>query len=210
MSTARILDTITEWPQDPIFAEGWHLKFPQDKPCPYKNCYRGFGGVWQVKMFIGGEQRVVGESFNALRAVRFADMALLHFAKYRVRRNRPVIDSDLNFSLLTAKRDTAEVPAATAMLKAWEDSLLKSGLIAAKAETKLIDARTAQQVRRDVRLHFRQYRIDCARAAELVGFYPEAKVSVEMVADLLAQLETLNESIDAALVRDSATTPATP
>jgi hypothetical protein len=202
MSNARLLDRITEWPSDPAFSDTWNDAFDKTKPCPYHNCYRGFGGIWQVKLFLGGEQRIIGESYDRLRAVRFADMCLVRFAKYRTRRNRPLTDDDVNFSLRTANSDLAGCPAATEIINNFEKWLLLKGLIAEARADAQTDRRTPQQVNRDLRLHFRKLRSDYARTAERASFYPGAQVALDMVADYMDKLEKLNETLFDALYKD--------
>jgi hypothetical protein len=161
------------------------------------NCYCGFGGIWQVKLYVGGEQRIVGETFDCLRAVRFADMALVFFAKYRKRRARPMLDSDLNFSVATANRDLSSVPKAAQILVSLETELLAKGLIGESVKP-YEDNRTAAQVCRDLRVFFHQYKQSVLRAQAVVGprGNPSSDVAFEMARASLETLDKLNESFD--------------
>jgi hypothetical protein len=166
----------------------------------FRNCYLGLGFIWQVKMYLGGEQRIVGETFHCFRAVRFADMALLHFAKYRKRRARATVDSDLNFSVASAQRDLDAVPAAKQILVSLETGLQARGLLPTDpALVEHVDKRDCAQVCRDLRLFFRQYRLTVSRATTLVGSHPEAQITLAMMSDNMTQLETLNRSLDKTL-----------
>lgn len=189
---------IKDWPTNhPAFQGEWWLRgFDNTRPCPYKNCYRGFGGVYQIKMFIGGQQRILGESFTRLHAIRFADMAIVYFWKYRQRRQRPITDDDVNFSLETANQDLVEMHDAKRILSELEEALLKQGLIAAVQPHRLKDSRDGQQVRRSLRLHFRQYRADFARAKLLASLVDGSKATVDTLEEYIRHLEKLHESLD--------------
>jgi hypothetical protein len=193
----RDLDKIKDWPTDDIlFGEAWNHRFMKGgKSCPtYKNCYWGFGNIFQVKMFIGGQQRVLGESFTAQHAVRFADMALVYFSKYR-RRSRAIADDDVNFTLETAKHDLLVMTDAKAILVEMEEKLIKGGLIA-ETSRDLKDRRTPQQVRKDMRLHFRQFRSDTDRIAALLVNEPNAHIALGMMSENIDVIVKLNEHLD--------------
>jgi hypothetical protein len=199
--TARLLDSITAWPQDDELAN--RCKSMGQTGKSFRNCYLGLGYIWQVKMYLGGEQRIIGETFDCLRAVRFADMALLYFAKYRKRRARPTVDSDLNFGVASATRDTDAVPQAKQILVSLELQLLAKGLIGDDSRP-FVDNRTAAQVCRDLRVAFRSYRLATHRARVLVGTVPGADIAFDMAGEAIQRLETLNISLDRYLAQPPA------
>lgn len=169
MNFARKLEAITEWPNDGAAQAEWRKQCMSGRT--FRNCYVGLGALWNVKLFLHREQRVLGQTKCGWHAARFADMALVYFAKYRTRRTRPLVDADLNFTLASAMRDLAEVPQAVAILKEIETHLLAAGM-AAPVETVIPvkpDARTRNQLRKDIQLQWAALGQSLARAEVLVG-----------------------------------------
>jgi hypothetical protein len=154
-------------------------------------------------MFLAGEQRVLGETHDVEHAVRFADMALVYFAKYRVRRSRPVVDSDLNFSVAKANRDLEQVPSAKQILVALETGLQARGLLPPDGACESFrDIRPPEQVAKHLAVHFRQVTLDIARARSIIGDSdPECTVTLAMLVDAITNVTKLNESLYAALNR---------
>jgi len=198
-ATARLLDSITEWPQDPDLET--RLKQISHSGKTIHNCYCGFGGIWQVKLFIGGEQRIIGETFNVLRAVRFADMALVYFAKYRTRRKRPIVDSDLNFSLRSALRDLDAVPQAKQILVSLEQALSLRGLISDSAVVSdvTVDNRPADLLAKQMAVHFRQFGVDVLRARALLHTNESQKITLDMLDENIRQTRIILAGIYSAL-----------
>jgi hypothetical protein len=83
---------------------------------------------------LGGSQRLLATTKSGVNAARFADMAIVHFHPYRKRRIRPLLDTDLNFSLAQAELDAIDVPEAKKLLCDLERSLIAQHLIPAIPE----------------------------------------------------------------------------
>lgn len=86
--------------------------------------------LYYVRLGMGGRQWELGRTRDRQAAVRFADMAILYFWKYRKRRLRLApSDADVNLSVEQAKIDLdANLPART-MLGGLEAGLLAKGAI---------------------------------------------------------------------------------
>lgn len=86
---------------------------------------------WNVRMYLGGEQRTIGICHvrNIESAFRFADMAQQYFWKYRVRATRPPSRIDLNLSPERVESDMANEPQAVDLLRQIEDYLLQIGAL---------------------------------------------------------------------------------
>ncbi len=85
---------------------------------------------WNVRMYLGGEQRTLGivHARNVENAFRFADMAQQYFWKYRVR-GRPPSRLDLNLSPERVEADMANEVNAVNLLRQIEDYLLQIGAL---------------------------------------------------------------------------------
>lgn len=164
------LDLIVDWPErrsDEIAFDARH-----DALKSYKNCYIGFGSIWQVKLFLGKQQRLLGYSHNKFRAIRFADMALVYFLPYRKQRNRPMFDTDLNLGMDSAKRDLDSIPGAVNILSHWRSALMAKGLI--EPQARLFDeaSHDATSIRKALALHFHELRVSFGHAKKLLGTHP--------------------------------------
>jgi len=86
---------------------------------------------WNVRMYLGGEQRTIGICHvrNVENAFRFADMAQQYFWKYRVRAGRPPSRLDLNLSPERVESDMVNETNAVALLKQMEAYLLQIGAL---------------------------------------------------------------------------------
>ena len=111
------LSLLKSWPESQTIANDLRSRILAGKS--FHNCYLGLGSVWQVKLFLGGEQRIVAQARNSNleRAIRFADMAIAYFAPYRKRRNRPLLDSDFNLNVNQANADLHNIPEAVKFLQ---------------------------------------------------------------------------------------------
>ncbi len=79
-----------------------------------------YGRVWGVRMFLGGKQRVIGQTTSLMDALRFADMARMKFWVYRIRHACEPMHSDLNFGTDSVRRDIEEMEPANELLNALE------------------------------------------------------------------------------------------
>lgn len=196
MSIARQLDGIGngEWPNHVAAIE--QFKQRGMRGLGTKNCYPAFGQYWQVKLYVGGAQHIIGETYNGARAARFADMAIVYLAQYR-KRKREVLDTDLNFSVAQAKADLEAVPRAKQMLIEFENYLLKKGLVVPlSAASGDLPAASLAQVRKDLQLFLRQYSTSFERASAVLGSVPEAKITLGMMSEHLSQMGKYNTSLD--------------
>jgi hypothetical protein len=175
-----------------------------------KNCYLAFGNVWQVKLFLGGAQRTLAHSHSAMNSMRFADMAILHFLPYRKRRNRPLVDADLNFTVEMAKSDLAERSDARAILERWERALLSRQVIQTVAQV-FDHTVTPEKIRKQIGVTANRLFEDFETANRMLRDSPIAKVQLEMFYETLDKLRIQLRSLDALLfslpVNNTETTP---
>jgi len=99
-----------------------------------KNCYRIFGdddirAYYAVRLGLGSRQWELGRHHNRTVAVRFADMAIVYFWKYRPSRLLPPTDADVNLTVEQATRDLAEIHEARELLDLWAKGLQDKGVI---------------------------------------------------------------------------------
>ena len=99
-----------------------------------KNCYRIYpaGDVrayYAVRLGLGSRQWELGRHHNRSIAVRFADMAIVYFWKYRPSRLLPPTDADVNITVEQAYQDIANIPEARELLELWAKGLEEKGVI---------------------------------------------------------------------------------
>lgn len=85
--------------------------------------------TWAVRLYLGGEQRRLGVTTCGITACRFADMALMHFWKYRIRGASEPLDTHLNFGVAQAKKDLEELSEHAFLLSKIENHLVISGVL---------------------------------------------------------------------------------
>jgi hypothetical protein len=187
------LDAVQDWPDNQSLELDWKNRGMSGQS--FKNCYRGFNSFWQVKIYLGREQRVLGHGRNGIRATRFADMAILHFNKYR-HRNRPLVDSDFNFSLRQAKLDLEQLPQVRALLERWETFLLAKQLIA--PVTRLFDdsSNDPEQLRKQFAVEYLRLSATKERIIALLSARKEYSVTLKMISEHYDQTEKFNQSLD--------------
>lgn len=85
---------------------------------------------WAVRLYLGGAQRTLGYvRKDPINALRFADMAMFYFWKYRVRGAAEPTNQFLNFSVERAQQDLDNEPYAVNLLKRIEKYLLDLGAL---------------------------------------------------------------------------------
>lgn len=192
------LDAIPNWPENQSMALEFRQRVARGQS--FKNCYSVFGQLWQVKLFLGKEQRVLAQGRNGERASRFADMAIVHFLPYRKRLLRPLVDTDLNWSVAQANSDLVNIPEAKEMLVVWEKALLARSLIQPVVHTVSDESpRNTLQTRRDLLLQFHQLNISFERAKATLSSNSATKTSVEMMDKHMAELGIYVKSLDTLL-----------
>lgn len=191
------LDLILDWPLEQTLDSVWRSRCQSGQS--FKNCYVGFGSLWQVKLFLGREQRVLGYSRNGVRACRFADMAITYFLPYRKRKLRPLTDADLNFSVAQANQDLEEIPLAKALLVKLESALLSRAFIEPVIHLENEPSRSLVQLRKDFQMHLHQLGIDFTRAKAVLSSNPDNKIQLEMFSEHLSQTAIYVRSLDALL-----------
>lgn len=117
-------------------------KVERQRVAPYPG-----GTTWQVRMFLGGEQRTLGivDATNVQAAFRFSDLAASVFWKYRVRRSHPPTADQLNLTPDRLDRDLQAEGEAMSLLRQIEEYLLQSGAIQSPEQRQL--ARLEQRAR---------------------------------------------------------------
>jgi hypothetical protein len=91
--------------------------------------------TWAVRMYLGGAQRTMGLAKTNLHgAIRFADMASMHFWKYRIRGACEPGDERLNLSAERAKADLLFEPNALELLTKIEKYLVSLGVLVTAKE----------------------------------------------------------------------------
>jgi hypothetical protein len=164
-------------------------------PVALKNCYLATGFRFQVKIYFGGAQHAIGSTSRrfAYKALRFADMAILYFWKYRKTKRKP-IDDDFNYSLASAESDCTNIPQAVSMLSGFEQGLDARGLLPAISDKReLLDLQTAR-----VETIHAFHRLDeCFR---LVYFQcpvvPETKLNLEIAKERIEELGKILKTVD--------------
>jgi hypothetical protein len=86
---------------------------------------------WCVRIYLGGDTHTlaIGGTDDLPTLARFADMALEHFWRYKVRGCRPPHDCDLNIRRAQVENDMANEPQALAILQEMEKYLLDTGAL---------------------------------------------------------------------------------
>lgn len=169
------------------------------------NCYLMlYGSVWHVKMYLGGKQRLLGESSNGARAARFADMAILHFLPYRKHRNRPPADNDFTYGMASAQADLDTVPEAREMLVKWENALVSRGLIV-RAVNDFIGGipqtpKSLAHIRRDLHLAYSQYKECVLHARAVLKDVDEAAITLDLIDVFLGHGAKYNTSLEKLLI----------
>jgi hypothetical protein len=187
------LQLLGEWPAAQAVETQWKARCLSGQG--WKNCYLAFGNTWQVKLFLGREQRLLGQSHNGVTAARFADMAIVHFLQYRKRKLRPLTDADLNFSVAQANKDLAEMPTACNLLISFEQALLDRSLIKLTAVGEPAQ-RTPAQCRKDLSLHFNSLCATFDNVKHHMQSNDQAKVTLEMFGEHLEQARSYVRSLD--------------
>jgi len=190
------LSLLKSWPESQTIANDLRSRILAGKS--FHNCYLGLGSVWQVKLFLGGEQRIVAQARNSNleRAIRFADMAIAYFAPYRKRRNRPLLDSDFNLNVNQANADLHNIPEAVKFLQTLESELLAQNKIARNSQS-LAGPKSILQLRRSLGLHLHLYLGDIESAETLLG--ERGRGLIGSARDWLGYLQKCNTALDAAL-----------
>lgn len=96
---------------------------------------------WTVRLFIGGKVRALGATSRGCDAARFADMAAVRFAKYRIRAVSHT-NANLNFSAEQVRRDEESTPAAAALLDTLEKYFLDNGIISVPSAERKVERRS--------------------------------------------------------------------
>lgn len=169
------------------------------------NCYLMlYGSIWHVKMYLGGKQRLLGESSNGARAARFADMAILHFLPYRKHRNRPPADSDFTYGITSAQKDLDCVPEAKEILVKWENALVARGLIVRAVNDFIGGApqtpKSLAHIRRDLHLAYSQYKECVTHARAVLRDVDEASITLSLIDVFLSHGAKYNTSLEKLLV----------
>lgn len=86
----------------------------------FKLCYPWVSGGWVVKLYIGGSQRILGKCTNCAQAVRFADMAIWRFWRFKRNTDRGPVPSDFNLGLTQAKFESENESSAKQLLDSIE------------------------------------------------------------------------------------------
>lgn len=123
-----------------------------------KACYPlPSGNMWIIKFSLGGKVCGLGFTPHMADAFRFADMARVRFHPYRLRGGwKPLLDSDLNFSLEQVEIDKEECKEAVALLTDIEHLLLADSVIEPVEYMEAKRARATQTAQ--ARLEIRQVR----------------------------------------------------
>ena len=106
--------------QVPVDEKEFRQKYFTTKGALHNSYYNHMVNSWQVKLYLCEGQRVLGYAKSGLKSARFADMAIIHFWKYRARCRRPIEDSDLNFGVEYAYEDLKRNPCAEELLSTIE------------------------------------------------------------------------------------------
>jgi hypothetical protein len=103
---------------------------------PLRNCYPNAGArTNDVILFLGGRRQRIGvfDAGALYHASRFANMATHYFWKYR-KKQRPINDADLIYSVAQAKSDMEFYLGAALTLNRIEGHLIESGILKVGAE----------------------------------------------------------------------------
>jgi hypothetical protein len=108
----------------------------------------GLGG-WTVRLYLGGGQRTLGivDHDDISRALRYADMALMHFWKYKLRGAAPPNKFSVNFDMRRLETDMANEEHALDLLRRQEQHLLSIGVLKT-SEERGADEKTRRQAMR--------------------------------------------------------------
>lgn len=119
---------------------------------------------WCVRIYLGGDTHTlaIGRNDDLPTLARFADMALEHFWRYKVRGCRPPHDCDLNIRRAQVEIDMANEPQAVAILQAMEKYLLDTGALKSG-----VTRRKEKKAKLAARLSVRQALL--AQLAEIYG-----------------------------------------
>lgn len=93
--------------------------------------------TWAVRLYLNGEQRRIGATECGVTACRFADMALMHFWKYRIRGASEPLDTHLNFGVAQAKKDLEELIEHAFLLEKIEGYLVVNKVLPDEKEVAL-------------------------------------------------------------------------
>lgn len=74
--------------------------------------------LFRVRFYLKGANRTIGITPCGVSAMRFADMARVHFWRFRQRDVRPPTDADMNYSVDLAKSDLSHNAPAVGLLDA--------------------------------------------------------------------------------------------
>lgn len=150
--------------------------------------------TYRVRLYIGGAVRTVGITTVLEDAARFADMAVLFFWPYRIRRGHPPGISCMNFTVEQAEHDLAHNEYAKQILDSILDHLIAFGHL--PDPVKVNKEREAARKERDRRRTTRGELLQCTAEiqAEIIRASEAFKKEIE---PLKKEIEQLRQEISA-------------
>lgn len=162
-------------------------------------CYLMPDGVtWAIRIHFCGSFRTLGYvTGKVVNAMRFADMAQVHFYKYKQRNALEPLDENLNYSLAQAKHDLEHEPEAANLLKDLEQYLLERGYIPKheeirkerEARRKNAEAQRAQRRTVSGRMDEMFKRIEEKILQEIKQCYTVIASHIQSLEDRIARME---------------------
>lgn len=167
-----------------------------DAPGGLKGCPRSSStGKFIVKLFLGGEQKILGSFDNEHNAARFADACIRHFWKYR-KTTKELSDLELNFGLAQANADRETIPGLSQTLCEIEAHLISVGTL------KDFEGREAEKLSGDMtslRKTFhafnRRHAKVCYSLFQRYERTPDAKAIILQAKETLRQLDACMHSL---------------
>lgn len=148
---------------------------------------------WFVKLFLGGEQRLIGILGHGFAAVRFADAAIEHFWKYRSS-PRPITDNDLNFGVESVKLDHSLCPGLKELLVEIENHLLQTGKLKQEQPKKQMTEEDFYWARQQAVSRWYKAVQAFETAFQRIETFPAAQPFLQTARDQINQLNKVAES----------------
>jgi len=159
----------------------------------FKNCYWSALSEWQIKLYLGKQQRIIAKTPDKVAAVRFADMAIAHFWRYRKILRRPLEDSDLNFGLEHLAKDRKDNPWAVQLLIEIEQQMIRDHILLDDVKQSEVDVRSDFVEKR--KLFVAAYRKAIRRFGELES-YPSPSMHLSLLKESLDTSTKLVNAIE--------------
>jgi hypothetical protein len=148
---------------------------------------------WAVRIYLGGGQRTIGivGHKDLAAGLRYADMAMMHFWKYKVRGACPPGKMELNLTTDRLEADMANETFALDLLRRQEEYLLSVGILKSSEQR----ATEEKSRRQSMRKGFLRTTVSVQHLETLEKFEAVQNQIAEAQATLLARIDRLDDSL---------------